>query len=1000
MAGQTGPSASARWLAVAGDRPGGRPLQVLPAARSDAADRSGPARSDAYAVATPALAQAPGSGAPLVGLTLILRRPPELDDQALEPLVTGGILALSLTVAPTAEELKRAGAAVGAADVVPLFVRSARWTLIDETGEPFAEQPVASDGAAVAFSQTVTREVALSMLAALRGGESALAARCEATFRSVPDKGVSSTRATDHAGSGTTITFTTSQLGGIERRVTLERLLAEAVAPAREAQPLEALVRAVCPEPDGALRPVGWRITTSRRDNRSASVRAGFAAVGDTVAALPAVLKTSLASRINAHALAASDIAIRPAGLAHRWQIDDMVLYQPGSAEQNLPQIDGDAPIWPDRVDPARFWYAPEFSLVEPAAAASAADAPFLFAFSAVGHDQQGRPGLEAMLRFTMRATMSAAVQAAWEARGRPRCDPVPTNGLSVALAVPFRDEHGTAATQAVNATELHPVEGGVAAVFALTDQWARLAYGAIGTPGFQAAPARLDVAYFFQAYLPVRDADIRVLWGGKAAAVDRAAVRRPPSSALTALAVHQPVTHNPALVAHPTMVATHPLLAAPTVFVRPKTYGIRTQGRSAAIDAFLPCSAFGALYLQKGDPLTSEPDQAIGCRDAWTLGQIQLRLYEPVQVDVGVAEPGFTVYRSVQVPGRFLVLPKAYTISRFEPADGRAYRPAIYLYSNVDANHPERTTCILTATLRPSVTPAARRALIDALRAKTHPNPTLEWPTELSVDPSYTWAIPGGPSQITPAAARTPEGFQVSLAAGVDQILLLKAMIETSGVTAGVAFKFADGTTLQSTLVVDLRRIDGPWESGAVTVEIAGVRATLTNRVERAADVQELLVYANGARAGVVGVERRLEPQAALGIDLPAGVEEAAASYALANTGASLDEIRTFVEDIYTNVVFVSMFDLATERLQKVTVEGLIAGVAGAGAATLEQNAPSGEMAFVQPLTAYLSQPTLQYRATFVAADGAARSGPWRDWRLDVRGNVIELGKDEIQEV
>jgi hypothetical protein len=416
-----------------------------------------------------------------------------------------------------------------------------------------------------------------------------------------------------------------------------------------------------------------------------------------------------------------------------------------------------------------------------------------------------------------------------------------------------------------------------------------------------------------------------------------------------------------------------------------------------------MPCGKFGAVYVQTGDPQIGVADQAIGCRDAWTLGQIQLRLYEPVEVDVGVADPGFAVFRSVQVPGRFLIVPKAYTIARFEPDDTRAYRPAVYLYSNVDAVHPERTSCILTATLGPAVTPANRRALVDALRTAAHPDPTLEWPTELPIEPRYTWAIPGadGAFQIVPAAAKTPEGFQIGIVAAVDQILQLKAIVEKSGLTAGVTFPLADGTTVQSTLIIDLGRIDGPWQAGAVSLALAGDHATLVNRVERAADVVDVLTYAARARTNTVQVERRLEAGASLDVALSQGTDDAIARYVLVNTPASLEEIRTFIEDIYTNVVFVCLFDLTAEHVERVSVEGHIVGVAGGAAAVIAANADhaSAEMAFVLPLTAYLSQPTLQYRVTFVGAGSNARSGPWRDWRLDVRGNVVEIGKNEVEE-
>jgi hypothetical protein len=986
---ESGPSASADWRSVDPESGRGRRLRALPGEgswrpRSSSADKL-------YVIADPGVARAPGSGLPQVGLTLILERAPRIGDKGLDALVTGGVLSASLTITPTADEVQRVASATGAS-AVPLFVRSASWTLRDAKGDKaFAKADVQGNGGAASFSQTVTREVALAALAALRGAESRIEVRCEAEFRALPGK-----HPPPHvlnAAGGTTITMSVAQVGGVPRRVTLERSFSDVVQDSASL-PMDALVKAVCPSPDGTLQPIPSLLPNSR----GARDKPGFAAIGGAVAEIPAVLKTSVTSRINAHALAASGIAGSPAGKLQRWQVADLIVHPPAAPEQNqnLPVIEAEAALWPDRVDQQRYWYAPEFAIVAPAPTMDASNSPFRFAFSVVGFGEGALPILEASVKFTLQARMSDASAAAWESLGRPRCEPVPTNGLSAMLIVPFVNERGEPAETSVTATELTAVEGGLEANFALTDRFARLAYGALGTAGFQKSPARLEVAYCFPAYEPIESRHAPVLWGGKSAAIDRLAVRRPPLGAVAFVGHHLPtVAHPDLLTAVPPVVATHPILTAPAVFIPPKTYGIRTQGRNVKLDAFFACSTFGALYVQKGDPAKGEADKPIGCRNAWTLGQFQLRLYEPLDVDLGIPDAPYKVYRSIQVPGRFLVVPKAYTITRYEPSDWRAYRPALFLYSNIDAVHPERTSCILTGTLRPALTPADRRTLLEALRLKAHSNPGLEWPTELGVDPEINWAIPGD-GQISPSAARTPEGFQVSLGASLDHILILKSLVETSGVTAGLEFHLEDGSWILSMLNINLGEIDGPWEAGAVSAKVDGGRATLTNHTERAADIEEILLYSAGAPVGAAEIERRLGPNETTTSDsLPGGTDEVLVNYALANTGGSLEEIRTFVEDLHTNVVFVSTFDWASAGLQEVTVEGRIVGVDGTATAKLKGEAPSAEMPFVLPLTSYLSQPTLQYRTTFLAADGNGRTGEWRDWRLDLQGNVIELKKD-----
>ena len=991
-ANQGGPSATADWQLFEQGPSGGRALQALPG--TGAEDSRGGGGEILYLSAAPGLSRAPGSGRPQLGLTLIVERAPALDDHLLS-LVTGGVLSIELTIAPTGEELGRVAGQTGK-EVRPLFIRKADWTFSDNSSdEAFATAEVYGNGGSAAISQTVSRDVALSVLAALRGEESGILVACEAEFRVAASEAVTVHKPAS-AASMTTMSMTTTQLGGL-RTVRLENSLEEIFRTGADELPFEAVVNAVCPSPDGTLQPVPLP-QEETREARGPAPASGYAAIGDSVAALPVVLKTSRASRLNAHALAASGIASHLAGRWNRWQLADAILHPPGSEEQNqnLPLIEAEAPLWPDRVDAQRYWYAPVFSMRMPQPTMDAAASPFRFGFSIVGHDSDGKPALEAHVKFTLDSAMGEATRTSWESLGKPRCEPVPANGLSANLILPFVDENGTRTETSISATAVSPSEGGVEVSFSLTDRFARLAYGVLGTPGFQSSSARVDMAYCFPAYVPVEPTKSRVLWGGKSATVDSRAARGP-WSAITAVTAH----HGAAvLAAQPNIVSAHAVLLEPAIFVRPKTYGIRTQGRSQAVDAFMPCSTFGTLYVQEGDPDKAEADQPIGCLDAWTLGQIKLRLYEPVDIDLGIEDPPYLLYRSVQVPGRFLVLPRAYTITRYEPSDWHGSRPALYLYSNVDAVHPEKTSCILTGTLRPALSPADRQLLIDALREKVHATPSLEWPTDLAAEPQFSWALPGGAAKISASAVQTPEGFQVSIGAPVDQILTLKSLVETSGVTGSVTFKLADGSALQSTLSIDLARIDGPFEAGAVSVSVEGARLELTNNTEAAADIEEVLLYDGETRLGAVPVERRIEPHGKLAVDAPtAEAGQAFATYRLVPTGGSLEEIRTFVEDLHTNAVFICAFDLAAEQVQKVTVEAQIAGVSGAGTVELLPDRISGEIGFVLPLTAYLGQPTLQYRTTALSADGSARTSQWRDWRLDLQGNVVELPISLIKE-
>lgn len=781
-------------------------------------------------------------------------------------------------------------------------------------------------------------------------------------------------------------TFASGALGNF----TVSRPLEAVLAPITRERPLESFLSVVTQSPDGrGYAPLSQR---QRGEPTPSSDSTPMAGLGNTAAAMPAVLRTGRAVPVNAHVLAASDLVIAPARPQRLWLLNDLVVDLAGR-QQHYPQIDGPGPIWPDRISPDRWWYAPELVLVQPQATSTAASTPFLFSFTPTGHDEQGRPGLEATIRLRLRAQMPAATQQLWESRGKPAIDAVPLNGISASLEIPYRNAQGQPGSQVIAATSLEGSGEEYEATFELTDQWARLAYGALAIQGFQAQAPNLVVSYVFPAYVPV-DGDMHpVLWGGKRLEVAAPIQNR--GFTINALAANR----INALHANSAVLNATAAQVATTIFVPQRSYGVRTQGHTDRVDCMLPCSKFGMLYVQT--PQGGGQPTAIGCQDAFTLGQVQLKLYEALVISLEGGTPPFRVYRSLQVPGRFLVLPNEYTIARFEPGDSRAYRPALFMFSNIDAVNRDRTRCVVMATLQPSVSAYWRTRLLDYLRANVHPSPQLEWPTELAVQPVYSWALPSGGPQagtIDPAVAKTPDGFQVSLATGVDGILQLKAMLEKGGVSGVASFALADGSVLQAALTVDLAKIDGPFVAGPVEVTVAAESAHLVNRIEQPVDVGELVATSSSGLLRVP-VEQRLAPGAAADVAVPAGTPGVDVQATTVGGVASLEEVRTFVEDIYVTPVFQASFDFAAQKLASVTVEARIAGTAGSTTGSLTPTQNRAEMSLILPLTTYLAQPTLQFALTRTPTDGPQLTGAWHDWRLDTLGTVIEINSTLIQQ-
>lgn len=802
-------------------------------------------------------------------------------------------------------------------------------------------------------------------------------------------------------------------------------------------------------------------------DGRAAPTE--LATVGGDVVSVGRALTPSSAARPMAAAILASD-AVRPqVGAAHAFAVDNLTL---GRIPSDLvrpnghPVLDGgdpplphlpvvvvpSAPLWADRADAGRFWYAPDLSLAPVDPAVDPDSSPFQFTFHEAGHDSQGRAVLEGEVLFTLRRGIGAETQAALRAKGMPPASPVPTMGLSVTLSLPVRDDSGRLRHVGLAASVDDRGDIVVARV-ALLNEYVRVAYGDLAIAGFQAEPARVSVAYTFDAMVPVFAPDLRLEYAGKLARTpvaysalevgslrERAFVdaadasfhsptadviyRRetpagpsggrvgtdpglpgvpPPATrggeprplgavALTA-AVAQPSVAM--AIARPGHIAVTPIrpdletsVRLQDLLVRPR-YARQTLGRTVDLDVSYPCNTLGTFYRQDlGDRMTS-----VGCQDSFSLGQTTLRLYELVD-DPSVSSPLYKVYRSLSQPGRFLVLPSAYRITRFAPGEGeRAYRPVIYMYSSVDAENEANNRCVVMASLQPDVPPWARKALAAKL-ASLHHSPVVQYVTEIDSDLSYTWSLSGGPAAIDPQAAKLWDGFQVTLSTDLAGGLQLQGMLTHSGIAAEASFKLVDGTSMSTSLVLDLGNLTGPWETGPVETTTQGTSAVLSNRIERGVNVGDLAIYAGDGSSQAVRVDRLLAPGASSSVDLPFVAAEAYPIFTLqAGDPATLTEIASFVEDIHTNVVFVNLIEYGNHNLKRLDLRARLKEVAGSETeVAIGEDQRVGEAAFILPLTAYLGTRTLQFQVTKTDTSDAVTTTSWLEWDLTTRGNVVSL--------
>lgn len=545
------------------------------------------------------------------------------------------------------------------------------------------------------------------------------------------------------------------------------------------------------------------------------------------------------------------------------------------------------------------WWYAPNYTLVSPAPNMDRTASPFLFSYRQVGVTADGKPAIDATIRFTLQSGMSDATKAALQAKGNPPAKPLPPLGLSIALELPFLDQSNTLRTQRFDVQENYRYDNRITVILHLLNDWARLGYGALAVAGFQSQPARLVVAYSYRAYVPMPRKRLQIALGGKEAVTPVVLAaeneRSMPQRALVnaaALEVRTPIAamrfqperpanlpagpvdasapasdaqfsveaRLPAALAAGTAVAASPVAARPVIASRPALdvtatetvkpvphpivmvprpdlveasvlqqvlnttdYVMQTLAVQQKPDALLPCNTLGAFYCRgEGTGLV-----AVGCQDALQLGKTTYRQYEEIPE---LRDPLYAIYRSLQQPGRFLVLPAAYRITRYAASDPhRPYRPVIVLHASLDANHPENNQYVYEATLQADLPPYVRRLLRDRLLAYAQ-SPTLVYPTEIECTAAYAWVL--GIPNVTHIEMKIPEGFWISFATGMGSAPLLQSLLE-GGVSGTVTFTLPDGSSLLSRLEMDLHNITGPWDEGPIAVTLQNGAATLTNSIE-----------------------------------------------------------------------------------------------------------------------------------------------------------------------
>ena len=810
---------------------------------------------------------------------------------------------------------------------------------------------IPSDGCTLLLLLSRMPEQYDDMRALVTGGSLSIA--CDITCEKFVRRGVLALRDDLHE-------YATVQFSGQTARVTLEaslpaevaldvsRLRLEAVSP--ESVPAHAAlqhpdhVRCAVAHADGTLTvvPHVTQLGVSRGVPMMALVASGTHAVSLQYAMHPADVRPSAA----ALALTAHDLYFLP---LHGAGTD--------TPQQHWPLIDDpNGTHWPDAIDSATVWNVPQFTAVLPASNADPLNAPFSFVYSNTGVTL-GSGGTTTGLHATVRCTLQASSN-----------NHVSLNNLSIALEIPYRQTGSTAVlTQRLPGAVTQ--NGDVFTVeIDLLDDWVRLTYAALAYGPQNGMPApRLVIDYSFMGYQWVSVPDVEpgtfhMLAAGKLVA--------PAMQLQLGMAV----------LGAPHMIAWHPLPQ--------RNLMTRCITREDSVELSYPCGSLGAFYRQlSADGLTST---AVGCQDALKLGQTSLKAFEEI---TALATPRYRVYRSLQQPGRFMVVPASYRVGRYgqSAGDDKAYRPTILLYGQLGSDPNTDRYCI-TATLIPDVS-AYELALLQSQLSAYAPaqmTPAIVYPTDPFVGSTiaYTWAVPSGLDQ--PQTVNVVDTFVVTLSMALNDAALLTTMIDRSGIQGSVTFTLPDATAFNSALTVDDSLI-GPGDTGPVTAALTGGIFTLTNRTQQTVNVLDAAVYDASGNLSIVPVNQTLSAGATTTIPAPAGSTRAVADARMSGS-VSIGEMDVFVEDVTLTVTFIEQVAFSNHNLTALQVLSRLSSADHTTTTNLAENAVA-TVTFTLPITNYLAQQTLQYALAETTTTGN-KTTDWRTWDVS-KGTVIGITAD-----
>lgn len=673
---------------------------------------------------------------------------------------------------------------------------------------------------------------------------------------------------------------------------------------------------------------------------------------------------------------------------------------------RSLPIIDNvHKNFWRDRKNKSKIWYQPNFSIVKPELNSEYELSPFQFEFKNIGKNNFGEDILEGMIIVTLKKYLDQSVKKEIENIGDSLdLNEIPTANIIFQLELIHLETSGATKKSYLYSDNVKNLNDLIKVSFRLTNEWTRLAYGNISMSRGD-NKAQIIINYNFEGYSEIKPDTIKLNGGFK---LNGMPIQLKTSRSKNELGVKfdlrskKVITNTGITVAFEknekkpvktgTMIFTPTNLKPVSILNSPlklkfdviekikknKKYALQKFGIHHSLELIFPCTDYGEMYREL---LNDAKLEVVGCKEPYKLGEVNIPIFEYLEE---LDHPLYKVYRSTQIPNRFLLEPKEYVISRRSKIQENPYTPNIFLFSTVDAENLDNSNCVLDVLLEPNISVYEIYKLINSLSKYTSYEVKLDLISEiLQPGALFNWNIP---SSIAQEVLSYPLGIGIrtTISCDISDMMTLKTMLESNVISGSFNLNIPGVGNLKSNLVLSLQKITGPWQEGPLELKSSQNSISVQNKIESPIDVSCIRLIKDDTEKNLV-VHQTILPGGNFAVPVESDFDFAYPIYEVKNSTAHINELKNYIEDIECQVILINNVDFEQAELASITIELKLHNDPTIQQIEFQPADEIEEVNFLMPVTDFLSQRIVEYRIK-------DHNTNWFKHNIAAEGNIINL--------